>query len=212
MNEPVVFEVGGTPVTQGSKNPVVPKYGDGRPVQRHKASCPNFGDKDLAASGQIVCKCPVMVNVLDDKQDELDAWRATIGYTARATMRSRPLLDGLCVAEFVFYIPRPKAHYGTGRNERLLKESMPAAPGKRPDVLKLARAVEDALTGIVYVDDSMIVDERIGKRYVHNWEPQLVRCSIRLADAQTVGDLLALGVDDLPAPAEFEQLDLLAAA
>jgi Holliday junction resolvase RusA-like endonuclease len=34
-----------------------------------------------------------------------------------------------------------------------------------PDTLKLARAVEDALSGIVWVNDSRIVDERIRKRW-----------------------------------------------
>jgi len=32
-------------------------------------------------------------------------------------------------------------------------------------VLKLARAVEDALTGVIWADDAQIVDEVIRKRY-----------------------------------------------
>jgi hypothetical protein len=31
--------------------------------------------------------------------------------------------------------------------------------------LKLARAAEDALTGVLWLDDSQIVDERISKAY-----------------------------------------------
>ncbi|MFH1615841.1 MAG: RusA family crossover junction endodeoxyribonuclease [Planctomycetota bacterium] len=38
-------------------------------------------------------------------------------------------------------------------------------PTTRPDSLKLARAVEDALSGIIYKDDSQVVDLHIEKRY-----------------------------------------------
>jgi Holliday junction resolvase RusA-like endonuclease len=45
----------------------------------------------------------------------------------------------------------------------LLKGSAPEWPVARPDALKLARAAEDALTGIVWADDAQIVVERLGK-------------------------------------------------
>jgi hypothetical protein len=35
----------------------------------------------------------------------------------------------------------------------------------RPDVLKLARAIEDAITGVIWVDDSQIIDEHLYKRW-----------------------------------------------
>ena len=63
-----------------------------------------------------------------------------------------------------FYLSRPKSHYGTGRNAQKIKESAPSWPG-RPDVDKLARAVLDALTGLVIADDSTVVELRAGKSY-----------------------------------------------
>ncbi len=89
------------------------------------------------------------------------------------------LLSGPLSVEMTFYQPRPKGHYGTGRNAEMVKASAPARPTTRPDVLKLARAVEDALSGVVYRDDSQIVDEHLHKRY---GEP--ARCAIRVEAAR----------------------------
>jgi Holliday junction resolvase RusA-like endonuclease len=76
----------------------------------------------------------------------------------------------------VFSMKRPAGHYGSGRNADKLKPSAPARPTVKPDALKLARAIEDALTGVVWRDDSQVVVEAIDKRYgvpegvqVHLW-------------------------------------------
>lgn len=66
---------------------------------------------------------------------------------------------------FVFIRRRPAGHFGSGRNAGVLKASAPAHPITRPDVLKVARAVEDALTGVLWLDDSQIVDEQLVKRF-----------------------------------------------
>jgi len=75
------------------------------------------------------------------------------------------LLTGPLGLSATFVMPRPKGHYGTGRNAEVLKASAPAFPTTKPDVLKLARALEDALTGIVWRDDAQIVSESIAKVY-----------------------------------------------
>jgi Holliday junction resolvase RusA-like endonuclease len=222
MRPPVVIEfeiVGEKPATQGSKNPVIPHYGDGRPVRRHKKGCPAFNDKKLARDGQpdasgdwsnFECECPIMVNVVDDNP-HLSAWRETVGWHARVAYKGE-VLDAALAAHFIFVQPRPKAHYGTGRNERVLKDSAPAYPEVKPDTLKLARAVEDGLSGIVYQDDSLIVDEFISKRYCDRWEPYRVCVKVVLTEAQTVGDLVEMGVLEPPAADEVftEQLALIA--
>ncbi len=64
-----------------------------------------------------------------------------------------------------FVIARPKSHYGTGRNAGIVKASSPRCHVSKPDVLKLTRAVEDALTGLAWTDDAQIVDERITKAW-----------------------------------------------
>jgi Holliday junction resolvase RusA-like endonuclease len=61
-----------------------------------------------------------------------------------------------------------------------LRASAPRYPTGRPDVLKLARACEDALTGVIWRDDAQIVVERLYK----DWgEPARVLVEIeQLAD------------------------------
>lgn len=207
----IEFELQGTPVTQGSKNPVAPTYGDGTAVRRHREACPGSASKEAAHTWAAKpCKCPVMVNTVEDNAEELGAWRDTVGWTAKAAMRSQPLLDGLVIGVFEFIKPRPKSHYGTGRNAHLLKDSAPAAPGSRPDGIKLARAIEDALSKVVYTDDSRIVSHLIEKRYCDRLEPERVRIKIIECRAQTVSDLLSLGKIEMPSATEqFEQLGLL---
>lgn len=95
-------------------------------------------------------------------------WKGTVAAAAGHEMtreRGGLLLEGPLFVELVFYRPRPRVHFGTGRNDGVLKTSAPEWPTSKPDVLKLARAVEDAMIGIVYRDDSSIVVERIEKRF-----------------------------------------------
>lgn len=209
MFEPISFIVEGRAVTQGSKNPLVPKYGDGTFVLRHKKSCPGSYSKEQGrAFAKAGCGCPAMVNTIDDNEAELQPWREAVGWAARIAYKGEKL-DCLMVMSLVFVKPRPKSHYGTGRNAEVLKDSAPAQPGVKPDTGKLARAVEDALTGVLYTDDSLLVDTFHSKRYCHRWEPERVLVSLRPAVAQTVGDLVALGLLEPPsAESQFDQLAL----
>jgi Holliday junction resolvase RusA-like endonuclease len=74
-----------------------------------------------------------------------------------------PLLDGPLAVRLSFFRPRPQGHYGSGRNVKEVRPSAPSHWTTRPDVLKLARAVEDALTKVVWTDDARIVDEHLLK-------------------------------------------------
>lgn len=55
-----------------------------------------------------------------------------------------------------FYIPRPKAHFGTGKNSGRLKESAPFYHIGKPDVDNLLKFLFDSLNGIFWKDDSQI--------------------------------------------------------
>lgn len=81
----------------------------------------------------------------------------------------RPWL-GPVALNATFYVPRPKGHFGTGRNEGLVKQSAPLWPVGYPDTDKLVRLVGDALTiaGIIR-DDAQLV--RIVA--VKQWEPDM---------------------------------------
>lgn len=91
------------------------------------------------------------------------SWRQEVAQAGAVAMAGREPELGALAVTFTFVRPRPRGHFGTGRNAGVVKTGAPAFPITRPDVLKLARAAEDALTGIVWRDDSQIVDERLLK-------------------------------------------------
>lgn len=75
-------------------------------------------------------------------------------------------VDVALMATFVFVRARPSAQMRVGRHTGVVKDwAVGRRPVERPDALKLCRAAEDALTGVLWLDDSQIVDERISKAY-----------------------------------------------
>ena len=105
--------------------------------------------------------------IVTDANRKSKPWQAEVKDKAAEAMQlaGLELLCGPLAVEFTFYKPRPKGHYRTGAKAHLLRDSAPVWPSTRPDCLKLARGVEDALTGVVYRDDAQIVDEHLFKRY-----------------------------------------------
>jgi Holliday junction resolvase RusA-like endonuclease len=90
-------------------------------------------------------------------------WRSLVA-TIGADNISTPIAGPLAVT-FHFVMPRPRSHYGTGRNAGTLKRSAPDWHISPPDATKLVRAAEDALTGIAWNDDRQIVHQTATKRY-----------------------------------------------
>lgn len=105
-------------------------------------------------------------------------WKGQVEQVAGKAMNGQPLLREPIEATFRFYVKRPKGHFGTGRNAGVVKASAPPFPAVKPDVLKLARAVEDALSGVVYADDALIVSEYLSKEY---GEPERVEVTVEKA-------------------------------
>jgi crossover junction endodeoxyribonuclease RusA len=85
--------------------------------------------------------------VLVDDSARLKPWRATLSAEMHAKRPPSPV-DGPVSLEVVVYVPRPKAHFGTGRNAGTLKAPAPEYPATGRDIDKVARAVFDAGTGI----------------------------------------------------------------
>lgn len=97
-----------------------------------------------------------------DSCARLEPWRKQVGVMARLACPWHVPLGGRRFdLGFVFVLPRPAAHFGTGRNRWILKESAPSDPIVVPDLIKMARAVEDAMSGIVYRDDCQVCDYRV---------------------------------------------------
>lgn len=98
--------------------------------------------------------------VITDDNAKSKGWKQQVGQVA-ADAYSGPLLDGPLRVTFRFFTPRPKGHFGA----KGVKASAPPHPDKKPDVLKLARAVEDGLTSVLWRDDAQIVEEILTKAY-----------------------------------------------
>lgn len=93
-------------------------------------------------------------------------WKRQVRQAAGEAMDGRnALLDGPLVLTAWFYQPRPRNHYGSGRNSHKVKASAPQFPITAPDTTKLVRAIEDAMQGIVYRNDAQIVRQSAGKHY-----------------------------------------------
>lgn len=110
---------------------------------------------------------------ISDMNPKASSWKHDV-ISAAMEVCSGELLTGPLQVRFTFFIQRPQGHYGTGRNAGKLKPSAPTYPTKRPDVLKLSRPVEDALTGVIWKDDSQIVRESLQKLYCGIGERQQV--------------------------------------
>jgi len=97
--------------------------------------------------------------VVDDCATGRD-WRASVQHAIARQHPAEPLRGPLELALY-FTMPRPGSHLG----RRGLRPSAPPYPARRPDVTKLIRAVEDAATGLLWVDDAQIVTQTATKRY-----------------------------------------------
>jgi Holliday junction resolvase RusA-like endonuclease len=101
--------------------------------------------------------------IMVESSAKVKPWRALVAHAAKEEMRKQKAIimtsDVFMIA--TYYWKRPKSHYG----KKGLKADAPTFVKTKPDLSKLQRSTEDALTGIVFVDDSQIVSMSIKKRY-----------------------------------------------
>lgn len=108
--------------------------------------------------------------VITDSNRNLKAWQSLVAHAAGEAVQGCDgwqILDGPVRLSVAFYLPRPK-----GLPKRTIAHT------KAPDVSKLVRSTEDALSGIVYRDDSQIVEVLAGKFYAA--EGDVPHCDVRV--------------------------------
>jgi Holliday junction resolvase RusA-like endonuclease len=88
-------------------------------------------------------------------------WRDSVAWAAREVMAGRPPIDGPVRCQMVFVFPRPKSRKRTALHDR------------KPDLSKLIRSTEDALTtGGAWADDARVVEYvTTCKRYADEMPP-----------------------------------------
>ncbi len=138
---PITFTVYGKPATQGSKRAFVIK--------------PKDGGKYRAG--------------ITEDNDQCYSWRQEVA-SAAAAAYDGALLLGAIELRVEYTYPRPASHFGTGRNAAKLKATAPKYKLTIPDLSKLTRAVEDAMAGVIYRNDSRIVLRRDSKVWGERYE------------------------------------------
>lgn len=141
--------------------------------------------------------------VRDSNAKKLKPWRADVAGIAQevAAHEGWTRLDAPALVRITFYMPRLKGHYGTGRNDGVLKPTAPKYVQAKPDIDKLARAILDALTDAdILRDDSRVARLVVEKRYADG--PTGARITITpLLGALDRPDALACGeAPGRPAP------------
>jgi Holliday junction resolvase RusA-like endonuclease len=134
----IAFTVIGTPAPKGSS----------RAVMRGKRAILIPSDTDAGKERQRSWSSAVM-----------HAAHEACGDIARPLFRASPLR-----IELVFVFARPSGHY---TKSGMLKRSAPLAPAVKPDIDKVVRCTLDALTGVVFDDDSRVVRLIASKAYAH---------------------------------------------
>ena len=104
-----------------------------------------------------------VINVTDDCKTSA-GWKADVREAFRRQWQGDPLSGPIGLAvEFV--LSRPKKHFRTGSKSHLLRDDAPHWHTTKPDRGKLLRAVEDALTGIAWIDDAQVCAGPVVKCY-----------------------------------------------
>ena len=94
-----------------------------------------------------------------------EGWKGQIALAIRSFIPSVPIPFPVAL-QLVVFIPRPKAHFRTGKNSHQLRDDAPKWCPKKPDSDNYAKAVMDAITTLrVWEDDSQVVDLRVRKFY-----------------------------------------------
>jgi Holliday junction resolvase RusA-like endonuclease len=102
--------------------------------------------------------------VVTDDAKRNAPWRAVVAHVGRQAYAGVPLAEPLDVL-MEFVMPRPLGHHIAGKRDRPLKATAPTYHTSKPDALKLARSTEDALTGVLWIDDATTARLTSVKRY-----------------------------------------------
>lgn len=122
--------------------------------------------------------------IMVESSAKVKPWREAVKWAAVESKNGAAPLDGPLVARMVFTLPKPKS----------APKKRKTYPDRKPDVSKLARSTEDALTDArLIADDARIVGySRLWKTYPNEDPEALDRPGVRIR----IEALRAVGVPD----------------
>jgi Holliday junction resolvase RusA-like endonuclease len=97
------------------------------------------------------CQIAGHINIYDPSAKDKGDLLRIIQDKAPEKPFSNPLALTIC-----YFMPRPKQHYGTGKNAGKLKDNAPIWCSKKPDLDNLVKFLTDAMNKIFFYDDSQI--------------------------------------------------------
>lgn len=100
-------------------------------------------------------KTPLGKGRFKEQSPHLQPWRNDVRNAAMQAF-GEALIAGPVFTEIVFMFARPNVHHVSSKPDRPLKSTAPFWHTIMPDRDKLERATNDALTGVVWVDDCQV--------------------------------------------------------
>lgn len=92
-------------------------------------------------------------------------YEALCAHEAGLSMGGAPIMSGPVELKLQIFLPIPKSW--TKRKKEQARLGL-IVPTKKPDSSNVLKAVEDGFTGVVWVDDSQVIDHHITKRFSDN--------------------------------------------
>lgn len=117
---------------------------------------------------------------LVDANPKSKGWKEKVAQAASAAMLRdrRELMEGPLFVQITVRRARPKGHFRKDGVTLSLDGMRSEHPTSKPDVLKYARGIEDACTGIVWKDDAQIVKEPLCKEWCRPGQPEGISVTV----------------------------------
>ncbi len=118
------------------------------------------------------------------KHPDTERFENKVSLFASQAMKGRSLVTGAVKLEVNFILPRPKYHFGTGKNTGRIKDKYIDAPHiVKPDLKNLIASIEDGCNKIVWRDDCQIYGYgETYKRYADDGDQ--LGCVVRIETKQ----------------------------
>lgn len=130
-----------------------------------RIDCRVFGDPVAQPRVKVTTRGGFARGYTPDRHGRLAEWKSAI-FAAVLDQLPREPYPGPVSLTVRFYMPRPKSHFGTGKNAPVLKKTAPLRHTNKPDIDNLTKALMDALTiSRVWKDDTQVIHLDIGKAY-----------------------------------------------